>query len=179
MDSFATQRAFTSLMQAMGQPGRTYRIQPIDRISPIMSVLMTLLDNEVTFAVEDPILEDSIRTATGSQPAPLEETDFLVVPSGDSGGAILRVKRGELRYPDSGATVIYMVESLASGSMSIKLTGPGIRSENIMSLEGWGRREALALKEANAGYPLGVDCILVDAEGRVACIPRSSRIEVM
>lgn len=166
-------------MQAMSQPGRTYPVPPIDCMSPIMSVLVTLLDNEVTFAVTDPGREVEIRMATGSMPAQLEEADFLVVPSGDSGGAILRIKRGELRYPDTGATVIYAVESLASGPMSIKLTGPGIRSEKIISTEGWGEREALALKEANARYPLGVDCILVDTAGRVACIPRSSRIEVM
>ena len=201
-----TQQTFRVLLQAMSRPGRVYQLEQktearslppnasigghiTDKYNPssvfcsLFSVLQTLLDHEVAFSVvgyAQDSLEAEIIRLTGSYSAAIEDADFVIVlPSGDSGAALLRAKRGNLEYPDGGATVIYLVHSLANGNnrkSPAVLKGPGIDGEISPFIGGLGRNEFSYLKEINSEYPIGVDCIFVDSTGQVMCIPRSTRI---
>lgn len=174
-----TQQTFNVLMQAMSRPGTIHQLEPREGCPPFMYVLLTLLDHEVTFAVvgED-FISDHIATATGAREAATDEADYLLVQGGDSAGAVLRAKRGDLRYPDRGATIIYMVRSLQGSSMNVRLTGPGISREQYLAVDGLSPGEVVDITAANASFPMGVDCILVDDAARTASVPRSARMEV-
>ncbi|MCL5423135.1 MAG: phosphonate C-P lyase system protein PhnH, partial [Nitrospirae bacterium] len=97
-----------------------------------------------------------------------------------------------LEYPDTGATVIYSINSLSlippippfvkggmRGNLRITLKGPGINGEITPFIGGIKKDEFHYLKEINSEYPLGVDSIFIDAENRIMCIPRSTKIEVI
>lgn len=194
-----TQKTFRTLLQAMSNPGRVYRLeqklevrsQKSDKYNlssvfcALPSVLQTLLDHEVTFNVFGHQREEweyRIIRATGSRTANVEDADFVIIPSGGSDGAILHARRGSLEYPDTGATVIYSVHLLSArdnGGVRVTLKGPGINGEITPFIGGIKKDEFHYLKEINSEYPLGVDSIFIDAENRLMCMPRSTKIEVI
>ena len=174
MDNFTAQGAFSSLLRAMARPGTVYPMPG----NAMMSALHALLDNEVTCHVSgDDRLSEELRQETGCVVADLADADFIVVPQGNSMGSLRGAKRGTLDYPDRGATVLFGVRAFGKGE-SLRLTGPGIEGEAVVSVEGWCMDDARSLEELNSEFPLGVDCILVGESG-VLCIPRSSRLEVL
>jgi alpha-D-ribose 1-methylphosphonate 5-triphosphate synthase subunit PhnH len=177
------QKTFRTLLQAMSRPGRVYVLDTPGE-KGLLLVLQTLIDHEVTFSVisaEQMRLNQEIVKATGSRAVTLEDADFVIVPSGDSEGKVLRAKRGSLEYPHSGATMVYQVESLenkTNGTPNCRLRGPGIDNEISACIHGLNKKELMHLQESNSEYPLGVDSIFMDKAGRVMCIPRSSSLEV-
>ncbi len=179
-----TQKTFRTLLQAMSHPGRVYSLSQ-EFESGLFLVIQTLLDHEVTsnvFGHQEEEWEYRMIRATGSRTANIEDADFVIIPPGGSDGAILRAKRGSLEYPDTGTTVIYSVHPLSArdnGGVRVTLKGPGINGEITRFIGGIKKDEFHYLKEINSEYPLGVDSIFIDAENRIMCIPRSTKIEVI
>ncbi|MGP4097489.1 phosphonate C-P lyase system protein PhnH [Nonomuraea sp. KM90] len=58
------------------------------------------------------------------------------------------------------------------------LSGPGVPGTRRLRVTGLAREVFAALAAANAGFPAGVDTFLVAADGTVAGLPRSTRIEI-
>jgi alpha-D-ribose 1-methylphosphonate 5-triphosphate synthase subunit PhnH len=179
------QRMFRVLLQAMAHPGRVYQA-PFsgNRSEVLISVLEALLDQEVSCCVLSPereIYEQKIHAVTHCKSTGPGEADFIVVPSGNSGGGILEAKRGTLEYPDQGATAVYGVDSLnttGNGTPQFALLGPGIKNRICIVMKGFPCDELLRIRQLNAEFPLGVDCIFIDRAGNLLCIPRSVQIQV-
>lgn len=192
-----TQKTFRTLLQAMSHPGRVYQLeqkaedrsQITDKynLSPVFYslsfVLQTLLDHEAGFCVVGKgkeYLKTAISELTGCPPKDISDADFIIISDGESYGEILKAKRGSLAYPDTGATVIYAVESLSDSGNEKPvaiLKGPGIRNYIAPCIHGLGKNEFFYIKEINSEFPLGIDCIFIDNESRIMCIPRSTKIE--
>jgi alpha-D-ribose 1-methylphosphonate 5-triphosphate synthase subunit PhnH len=177
------QQNFRTLLRAMSHPGKVYLLEDLD-VDPLMSVIQTLIDQEVSFCVvgEDARLLQLIHESTRSPLAEIGAADFIIVPEGGSFGAICKAKRGTPEYPDQGATIIYQVRTLGgegNGTSHVVLTGPGIETEVTPAVQGLMQGELHDLSVVNAGFPLGVDCIFVDNAYRILAIPRSSRIRVI
>jgi len=139
------------------------------------------MDNEVTCHVPDDTpggLSRDIFRATGSGSADVPAADFLIFPQGASRGTLAAARRGTLEYPDSGATVIYLVEKLEETGGETALQGPGINGTVRPLISGLAEAELGLLHEANAEFPLGLDALFLDKHGRIMCIPRSTRIGV-
>ena len=185
-----TQKTYSSILQAMSHPGRVYQLS-VDNAAMgdgkpdgLISVLLTLLDHEVTFFLLGNVAnysEEDIFELTRSAVSDIVSADFIIIPNGRSGGELLKAKRGSLDYPDAGATVIYVIDSLGDSSNergSILLKGPGIKGELEISVGLPVKDEFLCIKEVNAEFPLGIDCIFLDKSDRIMCVPRSTMIEV-
>lgn len=171
---------YRPLLQAMARPGTVQQLPAAARARPLLAVLAALVDREVTVHVGGAAgvaLQRELAWATGGRPGCLEAADFVVFPDGESAGGVLRAKRGTLEYPDVGATAIYAVRRCAPDGGRAVLRGPGIRDAARPALEGLGAGELGWLREANREFPLGVDAMFLDPDGRVICIPRSTRIE--
>lgn len=190
-ETFITQKTFRVLLQAMSHPGRVYSLSLESRVwsqepelSGLISVLQTLLDHEVGFCVigtGKEYLETTISELTRCPVKDISDAHFIIVSDGESNGEILKVNRGTLEYPDTGATVIYVVESLNdrdNGKTIALLKGPGIRNDIASVIHGLGKNELSHIKEINSEFPLGIDCIFIDSANKIMCIPRSTRIEV-
>ncbi|MBF0506709.1 MAG: phosphonate C-P lyase system protein PhnH [Nitrospirae bacterium] len=192
------QITYRIILQSMGHPGKIYQLPGgwvngqgagdtrtgCGKADGLMSVLLTLLDHEVTFFLlgsSANCFEDKIFELTRSTVSDIVSADFIIVPEGKSGGEVLKARRGSLDYPDAGATVLYIIDSLvdrSNGKGRILLKGPGIKDGLEISVSGPMKDEFLCIKEANAEFPLGIDCIFIDKFDRIMCIPRSTMIEV-
>lgn len=177
-----SQRVFRCLLQATAGPGKLFALPPTVA-GALEAVALTLLDHEVAFCAVGAEAEEAkqrIAGATGARIVPAYRADFALISGGDSGGAMVQLGRGTLERPESGATAIYAVQELSGGGpLTLKLSGPGVPGERRLGVEGLPAAEVRAIRESRADYPLGVDVYLVDEAGRVASLPRSTRLEVI
>lgn len=171
---------FRILLQAMSHPGRVYPLPDFQQArQTAVQLLSAIIDNEVSFAViGDPQLARAVGQATGSRPVAPEDADYLIICNDSGGGKLTSCKRGSLEYPDNGATILYLVEELAEGEGDIVLSGPGIPGTALLRIKGLPAGDIRSLQEINSEFPLGIDTVFLDETGRIACIPRSSRIGV-
>lgn len=180
------QRTFRALLDAMARPGEIFQLALAPDDSPVFAVCAALLDFEVTYAcaadtVAATALDQRIALEIGCPPSSLAEAAFIVSYGALPASTWEVVRRGTLAYPDRGATIIYIVSSVgpdAEGGDAtvLTLTGPGIETERYLIVHGLAVTEFALLAKANSDYPMGIDAILIDPRGRVACLPRSSRI---
>jgi len=180
------QAVFRALMAATASPGtirdigaRARRIDidvPIPR--PMLAIAMTLLDAETSFCLRSSpgaeFAEAAISRMTSARPAPVGEADFILSIEDGPGLAesIAAARGGTLVDPHLGATIVALSETLGSGA-SLRLSGPGIASSAFLDA-GLGDEWVAARAEKNREYPLGIDMLIVDREGRVASLPRTT-----
>jgi len=173
---------FRVLLRAMSSPGRVFQLphhrEAFGRRGLLAVVLGCLMDHEVTYFAMDTGpdgLSREISRYTGSRRADIDTADFLIFPEGTSQGALGGAKRGTPEYPDIGATAVYLVEKLGETGGEVEMRGPGINGTVRPLISGLAKTEFGLLREANAEFPLGVDALFLDPDGRVMCIPRSTR----
>lgn len=167
------QWVFRRLLEAFSYPGRVASVARPDHAPALPLILATLVDAQVTLA--DPqglIAADDWRRLGARREAP--EAAHFIVASGDLAPAFAPAV-GTLESPELGATVVLRVDSLGEGS-PLALSGPGIDGATRLAVGGldpaWLARRAVW----NAGFPMGVDVVLVDGT-RLAVLPRTTRIE--
>ena len=170
---------FRVILQGMSHPGKIYPLSVLPGAEPaVIEILGCLMDNEVSFAViGDKDMETVIARHTDSRPVSAEDADYIIGRNGTTCGKLAGFKRGSLEYPDTGATVIYLVEALREAT-GVVLSGPGVNGTVSLRITGFDPSELQLLRQVNSEFPLGVDAIFLDQSGNIACIPRSSRIGV-
>lgn len=191
---YDTQIVFRHLLDCMARPGKVNPVpgavlQKIGsrRDHPLLvAVALTLLDGEVTFAVLGEEMQQMLSflaVYTGGRPVPPAAADFVFVPGTRPWSEILELRRGNLLFPDLGATAIFAVEDLFPEAakeldLTLSLRGPGVPGRRMLGIRGLARENVGFLQEANHEFPLGLDVILVSAGGRLACLPRSVQLEI-
>lgn len=161
-----SQQTFRALLTAMSEPGVVTEVGS----DGVGRVVATLVDHEVTL-VE--LNETPDGHASGWATA-----DFVVVRGGSSHGRLLEVRRGSLEEPADGATVIYEVAEVGRGPLVLQVAGPGVGpTPKCVAVDGLDPEEVTAFTQTRAGYPRGVDVILLDRAGRCVCLPRSVSVE--
>jgi len=170
---------FRVILQGMSHPGKVYPLPDLPGAgSAVIEILDCLMDNEVSFAViGDNDMETVIARHTDCRPVSAEDADYIVARNGTTRGKLVNFKRGSLEYPDTGATVLYLVEALSEDA-GVILSGPGVNGTVCLRIAGLDLSELQLLNQVNSEFPLGVDAIFLDQGGKIACIPRSSRIGV-
>jgi alpha-D-ribose 1-methylphosphonate 5-triphosphate synthase subunit PhnH len=186
---FDAQAHYRELLDAMARPGKINTLHHVglnpegglDRGSAY--VALTLLDSAVDFSVMgyERTAAEYIRIRTGAKESSPEAANFIFTTAELSPLAIRCATPGNLLYPETSATLVIGVLNLSreergSGELKLALSGPGIESENIVFVDGWDRSALEARAEKNAEYPLGVDLILVTADGAVLCLPRTAAV---
>ena len=171
---------FRVILRAMSHPGKVFRLPEFTgEETAVVELLQCLLDNEVGVAViGEPTLARDLARRTGCRLVPCREADFIIVGNGATSKEVSDCKSGSLEYPDSGATVIYLVDGLTEGEGGIVLTGPGINGKVRLRISGLAAGELPRLRRINSHFPLGIDALFFvpRRNGRLACIPRSSQI---
>jgi alpha-D-ribose 1-methylphosphonate 5-triphosphate synthase subunit PhnH len=191
---FNCQRIFRMVLDSMSRPGKINNINNSSGITDeyqydsILKILITLLDNEVTFSMSTQMGEKFKKDAasfTGSNISEIQSADFYIARGKDMNNEILQLKKGTLQFPDDSCTVIMAVNSIVKAvdecslsASGLKLQGPGIKDYSFASVEGLNLHNINMIKQRNVEYPLGIDAILVDDYGNVLCLPRTVKIEV-
>jgi alpha-D-ribose 1-methylphosphonate 5-triphosphate synthase subunit PhnH len=182
------QGIYRALLQAMSRPCEAWSLPPgcgPDFTSTVKSILETLLDQEVTFAIAENtnirLCAADITRWTHAQHAPVREADFMIVDGTQSNGQILALKRGTLEMPDQGATVIYLLPepSTAPTPTSVLVSGPGIPPPGKKAFPALGiaSAELRDIREANQEFPMGIDCFFIRPDATVVGLPRSATIQ--
>jgi alpha-D-ribose 1-methylphosphonate 5-triphosphate synthase subunit PhnH len=170
------QRRFRAVLEAMSYPGRVLDLS--DTLAggeAELGVLACLVDEAVTYADPDTRLDARQRSLLGSVCLPAEEADYVLHSAAVPPLADYRPRLGDLYRPDASATLILSGTAVGSGSLTLRLQGPGIESETKLHLDGfaadWFERRAQWV----ANFPRGVDLLLCDAT-RVAALPRTTHV---
>jgi alpha-D-ribose 1-methylphosphonate 5-triphosphate synthase subunit PhnH len=152
----------------------------------LASVLMTLLDHEVSLHVtpgpEAAALADLVVRRTRTTLADARDATFVAAEATKVDPDLpTEMERGSLEYPDDGATLLLDVPSLdqeTSGALSLELTGPGIRTAQVVRLSDVAPELIASRNRAVAHYPMGIDLLLIDRFGRIVGLPRSTSVVV-
>jgi alpha-D-ribose 1-methylphosphonate 5-triphosphate synthase subunit PhnH len=196
-DVFDSQKIFRVLMESMSRPGSIHRFAPIqyagtpNGFNPfVLSVLKTLCDTNVTFAIVDEPCRDWTRYVernTATRITSPRNADYVVCLGNRMPDCFPLVKRGTLEYPERGATVLLVVESIRhtlSGEMTrpcgiLRMEGPGIKGTRVIALSNLDVEYIHTLARSNTHPPMGIDTFFVDTEGNISGAPRSARMEVI
>jgi len=186
------QSAFRTVTRAFSFPGSCHSLareaagidDDLGLAPSFLLVALMLLDSEVRFAVVDEQgvkHEQLISRLTYSRAVGIPEADYIFIPGSatDALPTFLAARGGNLVNPEQGATIILGADSfnLDAGKSHLSLSGPGIKTQTRMSVArhpSW----IQARTEKNREFPLGVDILLLSADGQLAALPRTTRITV-
>ncbi|MDF2232043.1 phosphonate C-P lyase system protein PhnH [Albimonas sp. CAU 1670] len=175
-------RAFRAALDALSRPGTVQEMagaRPPAPLPPAAGALaLALVDAETPVWLAPELrggpVEDWLRFHCN---APLDASPEAAAFAFASPAA-LRAERdrfaiGTPEYPDRSATLVALIEGFEGEALA--LTGPGVRGEARLAL-GSARADVLALAAPNAAlFPQGRDLFLA-AGGRLAALPRSTRL---
>lgn len=191
---FNSQRIFRMVLDSMSRPGKVNNINnspketDVYEYDSLLKVLITLLDNEVSFNMSPKMSEKfnkDVTNYTGSKISEIQLSDFYIARGDDTNDEISVLKNGSLVFPDESCTIVMAVNeiykdesSYNQNSIKLKLMGPGIKDCSFVAMDGLNVQNIELIKQKNIEYPLGVDAILVDVHGNVLCLPRTVKIEL-
>ena len=191
LETHLMQQAFRQVLNSFARPGTVGQIVAYPKsdedpkMSPYFETAVRLfVDQVTTFSVEGPGAEGMsrwIKMQTHASQADTGQADFVLVPCEDDEvqcEALLKAKEGALAEPEQGASVLLLCGRVADGPAAglhcLELEGPGIESMARLYVDqvAWTRARRLRGDE----YPCGIEILLVDREGNVAALPRTTRI---
>lgn len=183
---FDAQEHYRLVLDSMARPGKINLMPKLELTTPGgihtagALVGFALLNSDVSFYVDGPAAGDVtlyLLVNSSARPAEIDEADFVYLDGTAAAENLYRLKTGTLPYPENSATVIAAVEELGGETgLMLTLSGPGVDGERQLAVSGLGTAFLEALVTINAEFPLGIDLVLTDPAGRIACIPRSSRV---
>lgn len=174
------QRCFRALLEAMSRPGRVQTLAvelepppPLGRAAA--AALLSLADADTPVWTDAGAeAADWLRFHAGCPlVAAPGDASFLLACSAPP--PLGRLQTGTEEEPHRSATLILQVAELEEGQ-GWRLTGPGIESAHQLRVQGLPEGFLTAWAANHARFPRGVDVVLC-AGGRLAALPRSTRIE--
>ncbi|WP_165969890.1 phosphonate C-P lyase system protein PhnH [Nonomuraea terrae] len=190
------QADFRVLLDVLSRPGVLGRVGRGDGPAAL-AVAAGLADVEVPTAVLTAPGEEhwaqALHLGTSAPPAAPQAARMVVALRPPAAEEITALPRGDALHPEFGARLIAAVTVLegegpvpsalevpgARGpGVVLSLSGPGVPGARRLRVAGLPREVFAALAAANADFPAGVDTFLVAADGTVAGLPRSTRIEI-
>ncbi|SEC62229.1 phosphonate C-P lyase system protein PhnH [Paenibacillus sp. GP183] len=186
-----TQQVYRRLLDTLSRPGTTASIaaaaeklifsEPLH--NSIAAAALTLLDNEVTFHMALPgaeALENWIRQSTFSRSVNPGEADYIFASGSETQSWASKLKIGLPEFPETGATVLLTVDNCMASeeeSTVYLLQGPGIRGEAMIRIGGLDPAWMHIRELLNEEFPRGIDIWLLDKNGNLIGIPRTTRIK--
>lgn len=171
------QQLFRGLLDAFSYPGRitacTQRGVPA-----WLAILISLVDGETTLADPGQMLSDEMWSRLEVRHAVPEKAAYILI-DGSSMPELLP-SLGTLEAPESGATILIIVDSLHSamaGEVRMKLRGPGIKDAALISVDGLNPSWIESRNEWVSAFPLGIEIVLCDAHQFLA-LPRTTHIDL-
>lgn len=167
MNEALEQHTFRQLLRAFSYPGQ---VLPVE--DALRRVLAALLDRETGLADPHGLVDADDWLRLQARRVPVKDGAFVLM-RGELAPAIAP-RLGTLAQPELGATIIVRVERLGAGQDLI-LRGPGIDGAATLRVDGLHHGWHGARVEWNAGFPMGVDLLLVDGAS-LAAIPRTTQL---
>jgi alpha-D-ribose 1-methylphosphonate 5-triphosphate synthase subunit PhnH len=191
LDHTDSQATFRVLLDALSRPGSVHRLPDgvvdVDVPAAVL-VPLALADLEVDLAVLEPAGPDwaaALAEATGARAAAPERADLVLALRPPRPDEIRGLRRGTSDRPDLACRLVLACDRLAAGdpggpgpAVQLDLTGPGVDGHAALAVAGVPVETLEALVAVNRRFPLGVDTYVVDTDGRVAGLPRSTAVRI-
>ncbi|MFG2884696.1 phosphonate C-P lyase system protein PhnH [Streptomyces sp. NPDC048297] len=183
--SRASQRDFDALLDVLARPGRVRTLEVPEGVPAVAVAACGLLDVEVHTHVlagpGDTEWAESLHAATSAPRAELPRARTVVALRPVTAEDVDALDVGTPLAPENGARLFASVDALdgeGPHDVDLLLSGPGVPDGTERRLRVRGLEPAVldALARANASFPCGVDVFLVAADGRVAGLPRTTRV---
>jgi alpha-D-ribose 1-methylphosphonate 5-triphosphate synthase subunit PhnH len=189
----ASQRIFRSCLAALSRPGLVGRI-PADvlppTVPPVVAPLLALTDLMAPLTGLDSDLPGAawaaaiIGRTTGARITDPEQARFALAFSETERMAELSI--GTPWSPEFGALLCQRVTRLAAHDqhrsddhdLCVRLSGPGVPDVVEIDIDGLGNRFVQIRDQLAAGFPTGIDVLMITDDGAIAGLPRTTRIEV-
>jgi alpha-D-ribose 1-methylphosphonate 5-triphosphate synthase subunit PhnH len=182
-----SQLAFRAVLDALARPGLPAQL-PVPEargvtLPPVLLPLLALADlgtGVCVLGAEDLPERDwagVLSTATSAPRVPLEGARLVGAAGPISGEEIRRLRRGTALAPEDGALLALAVAGLAGGPRRWWLSGPGVPGRRAIRPLGVPDEFLVARADAVAGYPAGIDVLLVGPDGGLLGLPRTTIIE--
>jgi len=127
------QQNFRLILDAMSRPGKCFNLHTLPNEGAIsLSILATLLDAEVSLSDPHNLLLADDWLMLQAKVASAEEADYVLCDAMQLPN--LSPKLGTLPNPDQSATLILKVNNLGEGENKLKLSGPGIKENEYLSM---------------------------------------------
>ena len=179
------QQVFDAVMTALSLPGRVHSLgvslEPPGPLTPeLAAVALALADHEAPIWLDaalagDAGVADFLRFHTGAAiVADPSQAAFALVADPSQALPVQHFSVGTAEYPDRSTTLIYAVPELSDAG-GWQLSGPGIADRQGLSAAPWPHGLADIVRANRSLFPRGLD-VLLAAPGRVAGLPRSTRL---
>lgn len=192
-----SQHCFRKLLTAMSEPGTLVELNLMAGFGSMMpastQVLLALADNSTPlwlskqFESDVAVLENLNFHLGCSIVTQQQQANFALIAAQDVSEfdwQMAQFDMGSEEYPDRSTTVIVEVKGLLAQpslfSTTLKLSGPGIKSDSILSIELLSPSvlQAILLLRQSSHFPLGLDFIFV-SEQKIVALPRSTTVEII
>lgn len=181
LDAHEAQRTFRSVLDALARPGTVHRLPaaPLRRVPGALLPALALADLGTPVCVlgDTDGWQEVLRTVTSAPPALLPEARIVAAVRPVTTPELATVCRGSAAAPEDGALVTVPVCDVDRGGPALRLTGPGVAGSIEVATDGLAPSVLTAGRNAGAGFPAGIDLLLVDPQGRLLGLPRSTAIE--
>ena len=166
---------FRNCLTALSRPGSVYPLTPLFD-SALQAMASVLLYTEVGYYYDGKQDFQMVAALTGAQSQSVEIADYLFFDAPDA-VALQTAKTGTAENPETGGTLLFECEDVASGHPVI-LSGPGIDGSRQIRLP-VDADFIRSLQEVNSGFPNGLDLFFIDHRNRILGLPRTTSVEVL
>lgn len=173
------QATFRAVMEALARPGVVSELPqaelPQAGLPPVLLPLHALADYGTGACVigDDGSCADALRIATDAPAVALDEARLVAALQSITVTQLRSLHRGTAETPEAGALAAVPVQSL-DGGVPLLVSGPGVREQRRVAPTGLPDGFAAARAEAVAGFPAGIDLLLIDPGGRTVGLPRTT-----
>ena len=176
-----SQQVFRAVLEALARPGTSMALPagPLRTLAPAVVPVFALADLGTGVCVLEHAGDrwaDIVTTATSAPLWPAELARLVAAVRPVTEAEIRDFARGTAVAPGTAALVSLTVPDIHGGPRGWRMSGPGIRGETTLSPLGLAPGFVAARADAVAGYPAGIDVLLVTRDGRVVGVPRTTTI---
>ena len=175
------QQVFRAVLEAMARPGTAMALPsgPVRMLAPAVAPVLALADLGTGVCVLEQAGDrwgDAVATATSAPLWPAELARLVAALRPVTAEEVRGFCRGTPEAPEDAALVSLAVVDLDGGDRRWRLSGPGIADTAMLAPRGLPETFVAARAEAVAGYPSGIDVLLVTNDFRVVGLPRTTTI---
>ncbi len=168
MDPFLAAEDFRNLLYAISYPGEVVKLKTS---YPYLSIL----NRDVSFYSDNKEEVEFIRKYSEAIYTEVEKADYLIFHSEPDSDTLKKIKRGDLEFPEKGATLFLKINKIGEGT-KILMRGPGIKDSIKINLS-ISVNFFKILHEIN-DFPIGIDIFFIDKDRNIVAIPRSVEVKV-
>ncbi|MGW4486591.1 phosphonate C-P lyase system protein PhnH [Amycolatopsis sp. NPDC004368] len=175
-----SQLVFRTVLEALSRPGTPQDLPPdlVRANDPAVLPVLALADlgTGVCVLEESTNWADAVALATSAPMRPLELARLVAAVRPVTADEITRLCRGSAPAPEDAALAALAVSDVDGGDHRWRISGAGVPGELTLAPRGLPEGFVAARAEAVAGYPAGIDLLLVTDDGRVVGLPRTTTI---